>query len=104
LSNQRYRTIEEAIANAPVESLGAHYEINPLDLPETIREQLQAKVRLAVDAGLKVEIRASGRTLADTGMLHLLEFEGATINRDDSKDPLGYFHITVNRPVRYQAG
>jgi hypothetical protein len=63
MPNQLYQTIEEAITSAPLEPVEAHYEIQPFGLPEVIRAQVQAKVRLAVDAGLKVTIRVSGTTL-----------------------------------------
>jgi hypothetical protein len=97
MPNQLYRTIEAAIKNAPLEPGEAHYEIQPLGLPAGIRVWLQAVVRRAVDAGLKVTIHASGTTLKAAGMLELQEFEGAAINRNDSRDPPGYFHLSISR-------
>ena len=102
MPNQLYRTIEEAIKNAPLEPGEAHYEIQPLGLPAGIRVWLQAVVRRAVDAGLKVTIRASGTTLEAAGMLELREFEGAAINRNDSRNQPGYFHLSISRRMHAQ--
>lgn len=58
-----------------------------------------------MDAGLKVTIRASGTTLKAAGMLELREFEGAAINRNDSRDAPGYFHLSISRgPECFNAG
>jgi hypothetical protein len=98
VSNQLHPTLEEAIANAPVEPIAAYYEMNPLGPPEAKRAQLRAAVRQAVDVGLKVEILAAEETLADAHMSHLREFEGAAIHPGPA-DPPGYFRIKVCRAI-----
>jgi hypothetical protein len=96
------RTIEEAIAKAPLEPMSEDYEIQPLGSPASKRAQLHAQLRLAVAAGLKVTIRASGTTLESAEMLGLSEFAGAPIERNDSRDQFGYFYLMVSRRMHPQ--
>jgi hypothetical protein len=98
MSNEMHRTIEDAIANAPGEPVGAYCEINPIGPPEAKRAELRHTVRLAIDAGLKVEIMATESTLTDAMMAGLQEFEGATIHPGSADQP-GYFRIKVCRPI-----
>ena len=99
MSNQLHPTIGEAIANAPLEPVGAYCEINPVGSAEAKRAELRRTVKQAIDAGLKVEIMAAEATLADAMMAELAEFEGAAIHSGPADQP-GYFRIKVCRPVR----
>jgi len=90
MSNELHKTLEEAIANAPFKPVGAYCEINPIGSPAEKRNQLQAIVRLAIAAGLKVELLAAEATFASVGMDGLNEFEGAAIHSGSADQP-GYF-------------
>jgi len=98
MSNKLHRTITEAIANAPLEPVGAYCEINPVGPAEAKRAELRRTVREAIDAGLRVEIMAAESTLADAMMAGLVDFEGAQIHPGPADQP-GYFRIKVCRPV-----
>lgn len=102
MSNQLHKTLEEAIANAPFEPVGAYCEINPIGSPAEKRNQLQAIVRLAIAAGLKVELLAAEATFASVGMDGLNEFDGAAIHSGSADQP-GYFRVKVCRPIRLRS-
>jgi hypothetical protein len=99
MPNQLHQTLDEAIANAPLEPAGAYCEVKPGGPPETKRAVLRAMVRRAIDAGLRIEILADEPTLVDALMSGLREFEEAAIYSVPADQP-GYFRIKVCRPVR----
>jgi hypothetical protein len=49
MPNQLHQTLDEAIANAPLEPVGAYCEVKPGGRPEAKRAILQAMVRRAID-------------------------------------------------------
>ena len=103
MSNQLHKTLEEAIANAPFEPVGAYCEVNPIGSPPEKSNQLRAIVRRAIAAGLKVELLAAEATFASVGMDGLNEFDGAAIHHSGSADQPGYFRVKVCRPIRLRS-
>ena len=99
MSNQLHKTLEEAIANAPMEPVGAYCDVNPIGAPAENRNQLEAMVRRAIAAGLKVELLGTEATFASVGMDGLNEFDGAAIHSGSTDQP-GYFRVKVCRPIR----
>jgi len=102
MSNQLHKTLEEAIANAPFEPVGAYCEVNPIGSPAEKRNQLRAMVRQAIAAELKVELLAADATFASVGMDGMNEFDGAAIHSGSADQP-GYFRVKVCRPIRLRS-
>jgi hypothetical protein len=94
MSNRLHQSLAEAIAEAPVEPAGSHYEINPLGHPE--EKQRQIRNVIAQAKGLRVEINASQATLELCGLGNVKEFDGAAIYPGATEGP-GYLRFKLSR-------